>query len=119
MENQKVTNTIMSKKLLIIGGSGLVGSTLTNYALPNFDIITTYNKNKNNSSKTPSVKIDLLNQSSKMINLIESSNPDIVVNTAAYPSVDFCETHPEMADKLHVGVTKEIANICDISLISI
>lgn len=53
-----------------------------------------------------------LNQSSKMINLIESYNPDIVINTAAYPSVDFCETHPEMADKLHVGITKEIANIC-------
>ena len=44
--------------------------------------------------------------------LIKEIQPDIVVNTAAVPSVDLCETNHEIADKLHVNATQDITKIC-------
>jgi len=47
-------------KILIIGGSGLVGSTLTQYALPDYKIHVTLNKNEIGSDRIAVTKIDLL-----------------------------------------------------------
>ena len=50
----------MKQKLLIIGGSGLVGSTLAEYALSDYDIHLTYNKNMPQNTLVKSTAIDLL-----------------------------------------------------------
>lgn len=36
----------MLQKMLIIGGSGLVGSTIANYAFPYYEMHLTYNENE-------------------------------------------------------------------------
>jgi len=103
----------MSQKILIIGGSGLVGSTLAEYALPRFDIHLTNNTNEIIQKKMPVTKIDLLKDSRALIELVKRFRPDIVIHTAAFASIDFCEINPHMADILHVDITKLIAHICN------
>jgi dTDP-4-dehydrorhamnose reductase len=57
-------------------------------------------------------KIDLIEDSTRLINLIKTLKPDVVINTVAIPNVDLCETDPQLADHLHVDITREIANVC-------
>lgn len=102
----------MKNKLLIIGGSGFVGNTLTNYAKDNYDVILTYNKNKPENSNLQSFQIDLLKNKDKIIDLIQKLKPNFIVHTVAHPSVDLCETNHDLANELHVDVTKDISNIC-------
>lgn len=101
----------MLPKMLIIGGSGLVGSTLAEYALPNYDLHITYNEN-DIVPKKASTKIDLLKDRLGTTKLIHIFKPDVVVHTAAYANVDFCENNPDLADLLHVDITKDIAQAC-------
>ncbi len=103
----------MKKKLLIIGGSGLLGSTLTNYTKLTYDVHITYNKNFPTNPSVNSTCLDLLDDRTKIINLIKSLKPDTVIHTAAHPSVDICETNHKIADTLHVDVTQDIVNICN------
>lgn len=100
------------KKLLVIGGSGLVGSTLIKYGVRNFNTYSTYNTNKISSSNSEEFYVNLLEDRSAIINLIEKIKPNVVVHTAAHSSVDLCETDHKLADTLHVEVTKDIASIC-------
>ena len=102
----------MKLKLLIIGGSGLLGSTLTEYALTDYEIHVTYNKNPIQNTNIQSTKVDLLNDRTKIVDLIKSFKPDVVIHTAAHSSVDVCETNHKIADTLHVDITEDIANIC-------
>lgn len=98
--------------MLIIGGSGLVGDTLTDHALPYFELHLTNNENEITKKAIPVTKIDLLKEKSAIISLIKSFKPDVVIHTAAYSSVDFCESHPQVADLLHVDITNDIAQAC-------
>ena len=102
----------MKSKLLIIGGSGLVGSTLLQYASPNYSIHFTYNTNKITFDNVNSTRINLLGNQKMLIDLIKEVQPDIVVNTAAHSSVDLCETDHSIADKLHVDITQDITQVC-------
>ena len=102
----------MVKRMLIIGGSGLVGSTLAEYACSNYEIHLTYNRNVIDSAKFSGTKIDLLENTSEIINLIKSFKPDFVIHTAAHPSVDLCEIDHKIANRLHVDTTKKITEIC-------
>jgi len=101
----------MKKKLLVIGGSGLVGSTLINYSYKNYDVHYTFNDNMIQFDNIPNTKIELLNDIHKLLKLIDEYRPHVIIHTVAHPSVDECERSPEMAKKLHVDITKEISKI--------
>jgi dTDP-4-dehydrorhamnose reductase len=101
----------MKSKLLVLGGSGLVGSTFINTSKTDYDIIFSYNNNKIKIPNTQSFQINLLNDD-KIEKIIENYNPDIVLHTIAHSSVDLCETDHNVADKLHVDATKKITNAC-------
>ena len=100
------------KKLLVIGGSGLVGSTLIEYAKSNYDIHFTINKNESCFDNIPFTKIDLMKNKFEISNLINNFNPDVVIHTAAHSSVDLCETDHKLANFLHIDVTQDIARVC-------
>jgi len=102
----------MKKKLLIIGGSGLLGSTLTDYTKVSYNVHITYNKNFPIDSSVNSTSLDLLDNRAKIIDLIKSLKPDVVIHTAAHPSVDICEINHKIADMLHVDVTQDIVDTC-------
>lgn len=100
--------------MLIIGGTGLIGSTLASYSSNKYDLHITANENenKNELNDIPVTHINLLEDRSKIIDLIRKIKPMVTVHAVAFPSVDFCETHPELTNLLHVKVTKDITNIC-------
>lgn len=102
----------MKKRLLIIGGSGLVGSTLINYGSQDFELYATFNKNKIPFENVNSYQIDLLQDRLEIKKLIKKIAPHVTVHTAAHPSVDLCETDPKIADILHIEVTNDIALVC-------
>ena len=100
----------MKKKILLFGGTGLVGSTFINYSKDIFEIFYTYNNNRINFDKTTSYKINLLTENKKISSIINNSKPNIIIHTVAYPSVDFCEANHELANELHVNATKTIVD---------
>jgi dTDP-4-dehydrorhamnose reductase len=102
----------MKKKILIIGGSGLLGNTLTDYTKVSYNVHITYNKNFPIDSSVNSTSLDLLDNRVKIIDLIKSLKPDVVIHTAAHPSVDICEINHKIADMLHVDVTQDIVDTC-------
>jgi len=97
--------------ILIIGGSGLVGSTLSKYLEPNNEIHLTTNT-RDVSDTYNKTKIDLLHDYKKLEKLIDDFKPNVIVNTAAYPNVDFCETHKKESDYLHVEIVKKLIEKC-------
>jgi len=100
------------KSLLIIGGSGLVGTSLTQLAHNSMKVFFTYNNNPHKTSKAKGFFINLLNNDGSISKLIKSISPDVVVNTAAYQNVDYCEKEQNMANLLHIKSTEEISSAC-------
>ena len=102
----------MKSKLLVLGGSGLVGSAFIDFAKNDYDIIFSYNKNEIKIPNTESFKINLLNDSDKIETIIKNYNPDVVLHTVAHSNLDLCETDHYITDKLHIDLTQKIANVC-------
>ena len=100
----------MLKKLLIIGGSGFVGTNLIKYLPADWIKFCTFNSNPIISPNLQSFKINLLDDPKEIVSLIQNIKPDYIIHTVAFPSVDYCEEKPTIADKLHVDTTKIIAN---------
>lgn len=103
----------MTKKILITGASGLIGSTLTKTASKNYDLQLVSNQTKLSLDNVSVSYIDLIKDRTSIIDLIKEYKPNFVVHTVAYPSVDFCETNSHLADILHVEVTSDIADVCN------
>jgi len=87
----------------------LVGSTLANYATDIFDVHLTYNTNMPESD-FPFTKIQLPEEFSKLESLITEFHPDTIVHTVSHPNVDWCQENPDLANLLHIDVTKAIAD---------
>ncbi len=102
----------MKSKLLVLGGSGLVGSAFIDFAKNDYDIFFSYNKNEIKIPNTKSFKINLLNDNNKIETIIKNYNPDIVLHTVAHSNLDLCETDHYITDKLHIDLTQKIANVC-------
>jgi len=100
----------LKKKILVFGRTGFVGSTFINYSKDLFEIFYTYNENPINFNHTSSNKINLLLERKKISPIINQFNPDVIINTVAFSSVDFCETNHDLANELHVSVTKDIVD---------
>jgi dTDP-4-dehydrorhamnose reductase len=102
----------MKKKLLIIGGASLVGSTIIDKFKNDYDIHLTYNETPVNSNFSQT-KLNLLSDRNQISSVIANLNPDVVVNTVAYPNVDFCETHHDEVNLLHVSITNDLVSVCN------
>ena len=98
-------------KILVLGGSGLVGDHFITNSKSN-DFITTYRNNVTNFPNIISVKINLPQDWPKLEELILKEKPDIVLNSIAYSNSDFCETNREETYMLHVKISEKITTIC-------
>ena len=102
----------MSQKILVIGGASLVGSTFIDYASKGAEIFVTLRNSSDNKSHKTSDKIDLIKDRYKISEYIDKIKPELVIHTVAFSSVDFCETNNELANLLHVEITKDITQAC-------
>tara|TARA_B100001750_G_C15514178_1_gene605759 strand:+ start:2343 stop:3233 length:891 start_codon:yes stop_codon:yes gene_type:complete len=102
----------MSQKILVIGGASLVGSTFIDYAPNDAEIAATLHNSSENKSHNTSEKIDLIKDRNKISEYINKIRPEVVIHTVAFSSVDFCETNNELANLLHVEITKDITQAC-------
>lgn len=98
-------------KIIVFGGSGLVGYHIAHSLSIDHSVISTYNNNQIIAKNCTPAKIDLL-ESESAENLISRVKPDLIVNTIGFPSVDKCETNPELTEKINVQGTKRIVDAC-------
>jgi dTDP-4-dehydrorhamnose reductase len=100
------------KKVLITGGSGLLGQHLNLAVSKNFNILTTYNNHPGNCREFLSKKINLLDEKELKIHFQEFQ-PEIVIHTAAItnPVPKENQSAKDYFD-INVTATKNIAELC-------
>lgn len=96
--------------VIITGASGLLGQYLCRYLAPRHKVIGFYNTTSpEQTNLIEYIQIDLT-QTSIVKNLIQKINPQFIIHTAGYTSVDECELNPKIAFLQNVTCTK---NICE------
>jgi len=98
-------------KVLVIGGSGLLGSKVIKTASKKFHTIGTYHTHPFKMGNCETLKLDIVNKE-QTLELIHGKKPDCVILTAAQTNVDRCEIHPEEAWRIHVDGTKNVSEAC-------
>lgn len=94
-------------KLLITGASGLLGYKVTQLALrKGHEVYSLYNENEIKLG-TP-IKLDITNQGA-ISKVITELKPEAIIHTAAYTNVDGCESNKNLAWKVNVEATRNIA----------
>ncbi|NWG28936.1 MAG: NAD(P)-dependent oxidoreductase [Ignavibacteriaceae bacterium] len=101
------------KKVLITGGSGLLGQYLNISASQKFNIFTTYKNNPGNCKEFPNSKVDILNEY-ELSELFQKVRPQVVIHSAAItnPLPKENQSSKEYFDT-NVTATKSIAQLCE------
>lgn len=92
---------------LVIGSSGLVGSTLLVELQSAFKVIGTYCNHPE-----PGLRHVDVRNFRELESVIKSVNPDTIVCPAAIPDVEFCEKYPELSSEINV---KGLRNLVELS----
>jgi len=101
----------MNKKILLFGGSGLVGSCLKSI-LPQDRLLVTYrNKDSIKSNKDIFFSIESLDQVQKDVKaLVEKVRPDVIINPLAMTNVDQCQLDPDKAKLINTHFPETLVN---------
>jgi len=111
-------NTLNSnpmRRVLLTGGTGLLGVALQKTAPTNIEGYSIYFPERHLPEPLPFqiLAADVTDQ--KQIQAIfEWAKPDVVIHTAAIGSVDFAERNRELTRKVNVGGTEVVAALCQI-----
>ena len=97
----------MVQRLLITGGSGLLGANFIASAVEQYDTYGVYHANPVQIQGCNIVQGDLTQQS--FVNcLLNDTGPDIIVHCAALTDVDYCEGDEIKAWQVNVGITEHL-----------
>ena len=88
-------------KLLVLGGSGLIGNAFVKTYNKSFEITTTYNKNSITFLNTNLFQCSLPNDFGKLKEFLLLEKPDAVINSMGFSNVDFCEDNKKESFSLH------------------
>lgn len=94
--------------IIITGASGLLGQFLCKYFSNQYKVIGIYNTTIPDLSNVNLIKLDLAD-AKNLESIIQKHQPQFIIHTAGYTSVDDCEMNPEFAHLQNVICTK---NIC-------
>ena len=100
-------------KLLVLGGSGLIGHAIVKKSKNEFDVLTTYYRNSVAIDNVNSFECYFPNDLDKLEEVVKKEKPDVIVNTIGYSNIDFCESNKNNTEMLHVETTERICNICE------
>lgn len=94
-------------KFLVTGAAGLVGTQVAKDLVnQNHNVFSCYNDVKPILGQT--IFLDLANKQN-IIDVMEKTNPEVVIHLAAMTNVDLCEAQPELAMKLNADATELLA----------
>jgi len=97
---------ILPMKILITGGSGLLGSKISEIAIQKgHETYSGYNTHE--STYGIPIKLDITNNKNVQ-NVFEMIQPEVVIHAAALTNVDTCEKDKELARKINVEGTRNI-----------
>jgi dTDP-4-dehydrorhamnose reductase len=100
----------MSKRLLILGASGLTGYKAMQIARQRFQTFGTYNLRRLPDQTL--IKVDI-SKPELLKNILNEIKPDVVLNTVALHNVDYCEVHPEEAYQVNSKAVEILAKACN------
>lgn len=95
-------------KVLLLGGSGLLGYHCHKVFESTYKVISCWNTRS--TSTVYSEQIDVLEDGDKIQLLMEKYQPQVVINTIGYVTVDGCEQNPDLAKKLNSDFVKKLVN---------
>ncbi|MCE1163965.1 MAG: sugar nucleotide-binding protein [Bacteroidetes bacterium] len=99
-------------KVLLTGGSGLLGQYLNIKLSAENELLTLYNGNAGNCYKFDSMKIDITDKA-KLSLLFINFRPDAVIHTACYSRPEICaKLSKDEVYRLNVETTENIAQMC-------
>jgi|SRR3989344_1022312 len=94
-------------KILITGANGLLGSNLSLiYSNNKENVVYATGKKKLDFPCCDNRKLDLTKEEDLI--LIKQLKPDLIIHCAALTNIDYCEEHPEEAERINVGGTKNL-----------
>jgi dTDP-4-dehydrorhamnose reductase len=100
-------------KILITGGSGLLGQYLNRTLSKNNDILTLYKTNVGNCKNYNSLNLDITDFAG-MKNVFENFNPDALIHTAGFTRPEACsEDNKKDVFNTNVEATKILSQLCD------
>jgi dTDP-4-dehydrorhamnose reductase len=103
----------MGRRILITGGSGLLGQYVNIEASAKNEILTIYNKFIGNCSSFKNAKIDISDFES-VREIFSSFRPEVVIHTAAITnSISLPDQNPKDVYNVNVNATKNIAELCE------
>jgi dTDP-4-dehydrorhamnose reductase len=97
-------------KLLITGASGLLGINLAMETMREHEVIGV-DRGKLKSAPFLVIKTNFYN-SRAFDPMLDSTQPDWVINCAALANLDECEKHPDQARILNINLPRELAESC-------
>lgn len=97
-------------RLLIIGGSGLLGHKTAMLAVNKHETYATYNYREIEIEGVTGLKLDKSDRAA-VREVFEKVKPEAVIDTAALHNVDYCETHEDEARKVNVEATRNVAEV--------
>jgi dTDP-4-dehydrorhamnose reductase len=95
-------------KLLIVGGSGLLGTNTAIQLRDHYEVVLALHNRMITIPGTDSVKIDFSDKKDLEISLA-NINPDVILNAAAVANVEQCEASPQRAYEVNVELPKALA----------
>lgn len=102
----------MNKKLLVTGFGGFVAGSVIAHAVKDWEVHTVDRiKIPDSRENIKYYTLDLFDSDLLSV-LFNQIRPDAVVHTAALADIDFCQKNQELAEKINVGVTRNLAELC-------
>jgi len=98
-------------KLLVVGGSGLLGYKIAESAVKRYETFFTYNFRPIKIDGCTAIKLDKCERA-RVHETVQKIKPDVIVDTAALHNVDYCETHREEAWRVNVEGTRNVVDAC-------
>jgi len=104
------------KKILITGGTGLLGMALIERQHKGYGVIATYS-NPFPKKKLPPfngcqfIYLDITDRT-QVANLLKAIKPDILIHTASIGKVDYCQEHQKEAWRVNVEGSNNLIEVC-------
>lgn len=98
-------------RLLVTGGSGLLGSTVATMWADRYEVATTYLSREVDFPGVDCRQVDLTDDD--QVASLRRFDPDAVVHCAALTDVDRCEREPRLAEACNLGMAERVARLAN------